>query len=120
MFLAGMRIIVNGYIQSLNNKNLVSFYQNTCSSTLFQKIKGDTELISGLYKSFKSVASNIKVQLKENNKAEVSFSNIITGIPESGDQRQVVFEGTYIWEMEKQGETWKIIGISTLTSDKNR
>jgi serine/threonine protein kinase len=115
-----MRIIVNGYIQSLNNKNLVSFYQDTCSSTLFQRIKGDTELISGLYKSFKSVASNIKVQLKENNKAEVSFSNIITGIPESGDQRQVVFEGTYIWEMEKQGETWKIIGISTLTSDKNR
>jgi hypothetical protein len=88
--------------------------------TLFQRIKGDTELISSLYKSFRSVGSNINVQLKETNKAEVSFSNIITGIPESGKQRQVVFEGTYVWEMEKQGETWKIIGISTQTSGNNR
>jgi len=59
--------IVNGYIQSLNNKNLVSFYQDTCSSTLFQRVKGDTELISSLFKSFKSVGSNIKIQLKEIN-----------------------------------------------------
>ena len=114
-----MKIIVNGYVQSLNNKDLVSFYENTCSSALFQRIKEDTELISSLYKSFRSVASNIKIQLKENSRAEVSFSNIITGISVSEEQRQVVFEGTYIWEMEKQGETWKIIGISTLTSDKN-
>jgi tetratricopeptide (TPR) repeat protein len=115
-----MRDIVNGYIQSLNNKELVSFYENTCSSELFQRIKGDTELISNLYQSFRSVASNIKIQLMENNRAEVSFSNIITGIPVSGEQRQVVFEGTYIWEMEKQGETWKIIGLSTQTAGKNR
>ncbi len=115
-----MRDIVNGYIQSLKNKELVSFYENTCSSELFQRIKGDTELISNLYQSFRSVASNIKIQLMENNRAEVSFSNIITGIPVSGEQRQVVFEGTYIWEMEKQGETWKIIGLSTQTAGKNR
>lgn len=115
-----MRDIVNGYIQSLKNKELVSFYENTCSSELFQRIKGDTELISNLYQSFRSVASNIKIQLIENNRAEVSFSNIITGIPVSGEQRQVVFEGTYIWEMEKQGETWKIIGLSTQTAEKNR
>jgi serine/threonine protein kinase len=115
-----MRIIVNGYVQSLNNKDLVSFYENTCSSALFQRIKGDAELISNLYKSFRSVASNIRVQLKENNRAEVSFSNIITGIPISEEQRQVVFEGTYVWEMEKQGETWKIIGIATRTVNKNR
>ncbi len=115
-----MRDIVNGYIQSLKNKELVSFYENTCSSELFQRIKGDTELISNLYQSFRSVASNIKIQLMENNRAEVSFSNIITGIPVSGEQRQVVFEGTYIWEMEKQGETWKIIGLSTQTAEKNR
>ena len=115
-----MKIIVNGYVQSLNNKDLVSFYENTCSSALFQRIKGDTELISSLYKSFRSVASNIKIQLKENSRAEVSFSNIITGIPVSEEQRQVVFEGTYIWEMEKQDETWKIIGIATRTVDKNR
>ncbi|HUU51862.1 MAG TPA: protein kinase [Candidatus Heimdallarchaeota archaeon] len=115
-----MRIIVNEYVQSLNNKELVSFYENTCSSALFQRIKGDSELISNLYKSFRSVASNIKIQLKENNRAEVSFSNIITGILESGEQRQVVFEGTYVWEMEKQGETWKIIGISTQPAGKDR
>lgn len=115
-----MRDIVNGYIQSLNNKELVSFYENTCSSELFQRIKGDTELISNLYQSFRSVASNIKIQLMENNRAEVSFSNIITGIPVSEEQRQVVFEGTYIWEMKKQGETWKIIGLSTQTAGKNR
>lgn len=115
-----IRDIVTGYVQSLNNKNLVSFYENTCSSELFQRIKGDTELISGLYKSFRSVASNISVQLEENNRAEVSFSNIITGIPKSGEQRQVVFEGTYIWKMEKQDDAWRIIRISTQTANKNR
>jgi len=112
--------IVNGYVQSLNDKDLVSFYESVCSLTLFQRIKGDTELISNLYKSFRSVASNINVRMKENNRAEVSFSNIITGIPVSEEQRQVVFEGTYVWEMEKQGEIWKIIEISTQTAGKNR
>ena len=110
--------IVNQYIQSLNNKNLLSFYKNTCSSQFYQKIKKDIELISNLYDNFKSVASNITIRFKESNQVEVSFSNIITGVLRKDGRKQVIFEGIYNWEMEKHGNSWKIIDIRARPIEK--
>ena len=110
--------VVKQYIQSLSNKNLVNFYENVCSSQLYQKIKRDAELIADLYDNFKSIASSITIRFKENDRVEVSFSNITTGVLKKDGRRQVIFEGVYVWDMEKQGDTWKIINIIARPSEK--
>ena len=108
-----IHFLVNQYIQALNNKNLLKFYGETCSSELYQKLKKDAELISQLYDNFKSIASNISIRFKENDRAEVSFSNITTAELIKDGRKQVLFEGIYIWEMEKQGDNWKIADMTT-------
>jgi len=113
-----IRAIVNEYIQSLNSRNLFSFYKKTCSYELFQRIKKHTELIVNLYDSFKSVASNISIQLSEDNKAEVNFSNIIIGVLKKEGRKQVIFEGIYSWNMEKLDASWKILKISARPIEK--
>jgi len=113
-----IKAIVEEYIQSINSGNLFAFYKKTCSSELFQRIKKDAELITRLYDTFKSVASDITMRFKENNQVEVSFFNITTGVLKKYERRQVIFKGICLWDMEKQSDDWKILKISTHAKDK--
>ncbi len=115
---AQINAIVNQYIHSLNNKNLPTFFKNTCSSQLYQKLKVETELITNLYENFKSVAYNINIRFKENNLAEVSFSNITTGVLRTDGRKQVIFQGVYVWDMEKRGDSWMINSITARPTGK--
>lgn len=110
--------IVNQYLQALNRNNLVTFYKATCSSQLYQKMKEDAELLSTLYDSIQSVASNINIQFKEINKAETTFSLVMIGVSKKDKKKQVIFEGTFTWDMEKPGENWKIVSISSISTEK--
>ena len=110
--------IVNKYVQAINNNNLVTFYKETCSSQLYQNVKKDAELLSTLYDSLQSVASNINIQFKELNKAEVSFSLVMIGVSKKDKRKQVIFEGTFTWDMEKPADSWKIVGISSRSTEK--
>ena len=110
--------VVNQYIQSLSNKNLPTFFKNSCSSELYQRLKIQAEMITNSYDNFKSVASNINIRFKENNQAEVSFSNITTGVLRKDGRKQVVFEGVYVWDMEKRGDSWMIKSITARTTEK--
>ena len=101
---------VDQYIQAVNTKNLVAFYQRVCSPQLFNSLKKRTELSMRSFESFQSTASGTGLQFKETNKAEISFSHIIKATTKDGVQ-QDVFEGTMMWEITRQGETWKITKI---------
>ena len=115
---AQINAIVNQYIHSLNNKNLPTFFKNTCSSQLYQKLKVQTKLVTNSYENFKSVASNIDIRFKENNLAEVSFSNITTGVHRTDGRKQVMFQGVYVWDMEKRGDSWMINSITARPTGK--
>jgi len=110
---AQINALVHKYVQSLNNNNLVEFYRDTCSSQFYSEIKKHAELISKSFNSFHSVALNIDIRLKGNNQAEVSFYHTITGTNKSG-VRQVLFKGIYKWDLEKQGDSWKITGLTII------
>jgi hypothetical protein len=47
--------------------------------------------------------------------ARASFNHILTGISRSSQTREVLFEGTISWIMEKRDDSWRIreIGYST-------
>ncbi len=123
--LATMKIIpgqianlVDLYTQSVSDNTLKNFYRNNCSGTLYQKISKDVELITNQYDNFKSRASDMTLRFKENDQIEVRFSNITTGVSKKDKSRQVIFEGIYVWDLEKQADTWKIIDIHVDVSKK--
>ena len=110
--------LVSQYIESLNNNNLLTFYQRTCSAQFYQKVKRDTEIILNLYDKLQSFASNINIRFKGINQVEVSFSHIITGVSKKDGIKQVLLDGTTTWEMQKQVDTWKITDISFRRAEK--
>lgn len=111
---AKIRTMIDIYVQSFYLGNILPFYEKHCSRELYQAMRGDVELISRTYTEFKSVASNVAIQFKDKNTAEVSFSNITTGIPIGQERRRVIFEGFYLWTIERHGDDWKIVRIRAL------
>jgi len=104
--------VVNQYIQAFNSQNLFSFYQETCSPDLYPKVKKEVELIQNVYKNIRGTVSNVNIRFKETNQAETSFSIVSTAELKQDGRKKVLFEGTYVWDMEKQGDRWKIIHIT--------
>jgi serine/threonine protein kinase len=104
--------LVNQYVQSVNNGNLLIFYENNCSSQCFLEIKKDAEIITTYFSNLQSSASNIEIRFKDTNQAEVSFYNTISGTNKAGAKQDVI-KGVYRWDLEKQGNIWKIIGITS-------
>ena len=97
---------------------LNNFYQNRCSATLYQKLREEVELISSQFDNFEAQASDITLRFKENDRMEVRFANITTGVSKKDKSRQVIFEGTYFWELEKKEGRWKIIDIKIQNPDR--
>jgi len=114
---AKIRTMIDIYIQSLHAGNLLQFYKKYCSQELYQARRGRVELISRAFTEFKSVASDVAIQFKDKDTAEVRFSNITTGIPIGQEQSRVIFEGSYLWTIERQGDDWKIIRIRDIVAD---
>jgi serine/threonine protein kinase len=117
-----IQAVVNSYIQSILDKRLVSFYQTRCVPSLYQKIRRDTETTLKLYDDFQALASNVKsdVRLAADNRyqAQVSFSHILTGVSRSKQTREVLFEGTITWNMEKRDNMWRILEVGYSESGK--
>ncbi len=109
--------LVNQYVQAVNSKNLVAFYERVCSPQLFNSLKKRTELSMRSFESFQSSASGTGLQFKGTNTAEISFSHVIKATTRDGVQ-QDVFDGTIQWEITRQGETWKITKITPLPKEK--
>jgi serine/threonine protein kinase len=107
-----IQAVVNRYVQSFNDTGMLSFYQETCSPDLYQKIKSDVGLITSTYVNLQAVASNLSIRFDEINKAEASFSIISTAVLKKDGRKQVLFEGTYVWDMEYQDNLWKITRIT--------
>ena len=110
--------IIHLYIQSINENILNNFYQNRCSANLYQKLRKEVELITSQFDNFESQASDITLRFRENDRMEVRFANITTGMSKKDKSRQVIFEGTYFWELQKKEGRWKIIDIKIQNPDR--
>ena len=105
--------LISQYVQAVNNGRLLDFYQNHCSPQCYQDIKEDAELIINFFSNLDSSATNIEVRFKGADRAEARFFNTVSGIGQAGS-RQDVIKGDYRWDLEKQGNTWKITGIASV------
>lgn len=70
-----------------------------------------------LFESLQSTASDINIQFKGINQAEISFSNTITGVSKKG-VKQDLFDGQIKWDLRRIGENWKIANIFSTPKEK--
>ncbi len=113
-----VRDIFNRYVQSVKNKTLSAFYRQACTPGVYLEQKEDAELLFGFYDNLKIAVSNYSVQFKNNSRAEVKFSHMITGVYRADGNRRVLSEGTVRWDMNRQGDQWKIVDIQILAQRK--
>jgi serine/threonine protein kinase len=111
------KALVAEYVQSVNTKNLLSFYEKACTPPLYQSLRKRTEMSMRVLESLQSTASDINIQFKGINQAEITFSNIITGVTKEG-VKQDLFDGQMKWDLRRIGENWKITNIVSTPKEK--
>ena len=111
--LAPQRIksMVDEFTAAVNGGRLPSYYEAACLPALYQRIKRDVELMSGMYSQFKSQSSQTTIRFLDNGLIEARFSNITTGQLKTDNRQMIVFEGAYIWTLQRQGDRWMIAGL---------
>jgi serine/threonine protein kinase len=111
-----LKSLVGAYARAVVSKELLSFYRAYCYADLYAIISKDVEMILKLYDDFQAMASQVRTDVQsasENRvRAEVRFSQIMTGVSLVKKTREVLFEGTTIWKIEKRGGNWKILNIT--------
>jgi tetratricopeptide (TPR) repeat protein len=113
--LAPQRIksLVDEFTTAVNGGRLASYYEAACLPALYHSIKKDVELISGMYSQFKSQSSQTTIRFLDNGLMEVRFSNITTGRLKADNRQMIIFEGAYIWTLQRQGDRWMIAGLQS-------
>lgn len=109
--------LVNEYVQSVNTKDLLAFYKKACTQPLYQSLRKRTEMSMRMFESLQATASDINIQFKGINQAEITFSNIITGVSKES-VKQELFDGQMKWDLRRIGEHWKITNIVSTQKEK--
>jgi len=107
-----IREIVDQYIQSINKGNPLVFCEKYMSQTLYPRMKNEYEQMSNMYRDLNSVYSDITIRPIGIHLAEVSFSNIITGIYTVDGRKLVIFEGMVYWNIERLDGSWQITKVN--------
>lgn len=100
-------LIIHQYVRSVENSNLLEFYERNCSPTMVDRIRDDIRLMLQQYNKLNATASGISIRYVENDKAMVTFSCLMTGVL-PGEERRVLFEGAQDWVVLKQRDAWRI------------
>ncbi len=113
--LAPQRIksLVDQFAAAVNGGQLLPFYEASCSPAFFQRIKRNVELMNTMYSQFQSQCSQTTIRFLEKGLIEVRFSNITTGLLKSENRKMIIFEGAYVWTLQRQGDQWMIAGIQS-------
>ncbi|MGD2294355.1 MAG: protein kinase [Candidatus Aminicenantes bacterium] len=110
--------VVGEYIQSVKSQSVLDFYKSKCTPEFYRSIQEDIELITKLFTDLKVAVSSVSIQFKDITHAHVNFTHILTGVSKADGARNVLSEGIVEWEIKKQDEDWKIIGIRYSTQQK--
>lgn len=96
---------------SEESKNLTALLQDMGNSDVSEKRREAATLLFNYYDNIESVISDVSIEFKDNLHASVNFSNLVTAVYKKTNQKTVVTEGRKTWEVEKQGDSWKIVSL---------
>ncbi len=115
-----IKTLVDQFNAAANSGQLLSFYEASCSPSLFQRIKRNVELMNVQYNEFRSQSSQTTIRFLDTGRLEARFSNITTGQLISEGRKMVIFEGAYVWTLERQGDRWLIADLQSQSIRKQR
>ncbi|MGB7296194.1 MAG: protein kinase [Candidatus Aminicenantales bacterium] len=117
-----IRALVDAYVRAVSTKELLAFYQAYCYADLYQIISRDAGVLLKLYDDLQVMASQLRMDVQpadgDHAWAEVRFAQIMTGVSAAKKTREVLFEGTINWKIEKKSGNWRILNITYQTADQ--
>jgi hypothetical protein len=107
--------IINEYVVSLKANKLLAFYQNRCTPALYEKLYKNVDMMAKLYEDMDGVATRLTFDTAAakypNFSVRARFSHTITAKPKGKKNRETLFEGTYIWDVEKVNQRWILVDL---------
>jgi serine/threonine-protein kinase len=102
--------VINEYVTSLKSNKLLAFYQSRCTPALYEKLSKNVEMMAKLYQDMDGVATRLTFDTASakypNFAVRARFGHTITAKPKGKKNRETIFEGTYIWSVEKVNRRW--------------
>ena len=102
--------VINEYIASLKSDKLLAFYQSRCTPALYEKLRKNVEMMAKSYQDMEGVATRMTFDTASakypNFAVRARFGHTITAKPKGKKNRETIFEGFYIWSVEKVNQRW--------------
>lgn len=106
---------INEYVVSLRSNKLLAFYQSRCTPALYEKLRKNVEMMAKFYEDMDGVATRLTfdtaVAKYPNFAVRARFGHTITAKPKGKKNRETLFEGTYIWNVEKVNQRWILVDL---------
>jgi arginine utilization protein RocB len=107
--------IINEYVTSLKADKLLAFYQARCTPALYEKLRKNVETMAKYYQDMEGAATRLTFDTAAakypNFAVRARFSHTITAKPKGKKNRETIFEGTYIWSVEKINQRWILVDL---------
>ncbi len=104
-----IRQIVERQRKAEEGKDPLALIQDSGSQSFSDVKKGWATMVFNNYDEIKWSNPDVSIEFKGRNNAEVSLVYIATAVIRSTGQKRPIHQGTKVWTLEKQGDSWKII-----------
>ncbi|MEE9502139.1 MAG: serine/threonine-protein kinase [Candidatus Aminicenantaceae bacterium] len=109
---AEIKTIVERHKKAEEEKDLLTLLSDIGSPTLSQQRKAEARELFNNYDDIQAFVSKVSVRFTNNNRAVVTFPSLVSAVPKATRRKKVIFEGDVSLTMERQGNTWKIVGYT--------
>jgi len=113
---AEIKSLLDQYVLSYKIRQPGEFYQAHADAALSSRLQRDLQTMMTAYRDVQVSASNLNLDFKTARypayRTRAAFSQIMTGIPTAKNIREVMFEGRYVWTLERRGEEWIIVELA--------
>ncbi len=92
------------------SKDLPILLNDIGTLSFSDKRKAEATFVFNNFENIKSVYSDIRVTIQGTNRAEATFSHLMTGVNITTKREGTIEQGTKTWLFEKQGNVWKLVG----------
>jgi serine/threonine-protein kinase len=100
--------ILDRQIKAEEAKDLAGLLADVESPDATEQRQEDALLLFTNYDSLRSRTDGAVVKLLDQDRAELTFSALLTGVYKRTGESKILFEGERTWSLKRQGRVWKV------------
>jgi hypothetical protein len=93
------------------SKDMAGLLKDMGNVIVSEQRRESSTLLFNFYENIESRISNVSISFQDGRRAAVKFSNMLTAVYKKNGQKTVVSEGLKTWDLEKQGNSWKVVSL---------